>query len=88
MAIPRSLSSRRHPDREKRGTRYARLKPETVLVAFPAELQVDPQYDLAVLKEARPEAALLALTILSPEGQAILARSGFKPIGLPANWLR
>ena len=30
------------------------------------------------------EAALLALTILSPEGQAILARNGFKPAGLPA----
>jgi ABC-type molybdate transport system substrate-binding protein len=61
-----------------------RLKPETTLVAFPAELQVGPQYGLAVLKDARPEAALLALTILSPEGQAILARNGFKPVGLPA----
>ena len=64
--------------------RCRRLKPETTLVAFPAELQVGPQYGLAVLKDARPEAALLALTILSPEGQAILARNGFKPVRLPA----
>ena len=64
--------------------RYAGLKPETTLVAFPAELQVGPQYGLAVLKDARPDAALLALTVLSPEGQAILARNGFRPVGLLA----
>jgi molybdate transport system substrate-binding protein len=52
---------------------------------LPEALQVGPQYGLAVLKDAKPAAMLLALTILSPEGQAILARNGFKPVGLPAS---
>jgi hypothetical protein len=38
---------------------------------------------LAVLKDAHPAAQLLALTILSPEGQKILAQRGFKPATLP-----
>jgi len=64
--------------------RYARLSAETAFVALAEALQVGPQYGLAVLKDAKPAAMLLALTILSPEGQAILARNGFKPVGLPA----
>ena len=63
--------------------RYARLDPALVMVNFPPELAVGPQYGLAVMKDARPEAALLALTILSPAGQRILANNGFKAIGLP-----
>jgi len=63
--------------------RYARLRADVSMVAFPSDLAVGPQYGLAVLKGTRPEAMLLALTILSPEGQAILAANGFRPIGVP-----
>ena len=53
------------------------------MVAFPPELAVGPQYGLAVMKAAKPEALLLALTILSPAGQKILAVSGFRPVTSP-----
>lgn len=65
------------------GGRFARLAPDTRMVALPEPLQVGPQYGLAVMKEARPEATWLALAILSPEGQQILSRNGFKPVALP-----
>jgi ABC-type molybdate transport system substrate-binding protein len=65
--------------------RYARLLPDATLVQFPAELQIGPEYGLAVLKDAQPAALLLALTILSPEGQKILAQRGFRPVTLPAD---
>jgi molybdate transport system substrate-binding protein len=64
--------------------RYARLDSSLTMTEFPPELSVGPQYGLAVLKEAKTTAFLLALTILSPEGQAILAKNGFRPVGLPA----
>jgi molybdate transport system substrate-binding protein len=38
--------------------RYSRLLPDATLVQFPPELQVGPEYGLAVLKDARPEALL------------------------------
>lgn len=63
--------------------RFASLSPDATMVPFPPALQVGPQYGMAVLKGARPEALLLALRIMSPEGQAILERNGFKPIALP-----
>jgi len=63
--------------------RYAKLTKEVAVVPFPPALQVGPEYGLAVMKGAKPEAQLLALRILSPEGQTILARNGFKPISLP-----
>jgi molybdate transport system substrate-binding protein len=44
-----------------------------------------PEYGLAVLKDAQPAAALLALTILSPEGQKIMAQHGFWPVTLPSD---
>lgn len=64
--------------------RYARLAPGIAMVTLPDDLQVGPQYGLAVLKDAKPAAALLALAILSPEGPAMLSKHGFKPVGLPA----
>ena len=64
--------------------RYARLLPDATLVQFPPELQIGPEYGLAVLKDARPAASLLALAILSPEGQKIMAQRGFRPVTLPS----
>ena len=46
-------------------------------VALPPELSVGADYGLIVLKDAPPEASRLALFILSPDGQAILASYGF-----------
>ena len=65
--------------------RYARLLPDAAIVQLPSELQVGPEYALAVLKDAHPAAHLLALTILSPEGQKIMAQWGFKPVTLPSD---
>jgi molybdate transport system substrate-binding protein len=56
----------------------------TTLTAFPAALTVGPEYGLVVLKDARPQAAALALFILSPQGQKILQQHGFVPIALPS----
>lgn len=63
--------------------RYARLDPSLVMMPFPPELVTGPQYGLAVMRDARPEGLLLALTILSPTGQKILANNGFKPVTEP-----
>jgi ABC-type molybdate transport system substrate-binding protein len=63
--------------------RFAKLDPTLSMVPFPPELTVGPQYGLAVMKGAKPEALLLALTILSPAGQKILAASGFRPVTSP-----
>jgi molybdenum ABC transporter molybdate-binding protein len=54
----------------------AREVPGLKVVAIPPALAVGADYGLVVLSE-RPEAARLALYILSPAGQAILARHGF-----------
>jgi len=54
------------------------------VVALPAALAVGPEYGLALLTAARPQAAALMLFILSPAGQRALAKQGFTPIGLPA----
>lgn len=51
------------------GRRYARLLPDATLIQFPLELQIGPEYGLAVMKDAQPAAALLVLTIPSPEGK-------------------
>jgi molybdate transport system substrate-binding protein len=63
--------------------RYARLDPSLVMTPFPPELATGPQYGLAVMKDARPEGLMLALAILSPPGQKILANNGFKPVTEP-----
>jgi len=64
--------------------RYGQLLPDATVVPFPPALQVGPEYALAVLKDARPDAALLALSILSPEGQEVLAQHGFTPVAQPS----
>lgn len=55
------------------------------LTHLPPELNVGPEYGLALIRNARPESAALALFILSPDGQKILKRHGFLPIALPAD---
>ncbi|WP_159999545.1 molybdate ABC transporter substrate-binding protein, partial [Roseomonas sp. 18066] len=50
--------------------------PGVQVVALPAALAVGADYALALLS-AHPAAARLAFFLLSPEGQAILARHGF-----------
>src|SRR5262249_9157228 len=64
-------------------TRFARLDQGLSMVTFPPELAVGPQYGLAVMNGAHPQAMLLALTILSPQGQKILAANGFRAVALP-----
>ena len=65
--------------------RFAQLLPDATLLQLPAELQIGPEFALAVLKDAHPAAQSLALTILSPEGQKIMARHGFRPVTLPSD---
>ena len=65
--------------------RFARLLPDAALVQFPPNLRIGPEYGLAVLKDAQPAASLLALTILSPEGQKTMAQRGFRPVTLPTD---
>ena len=64
--------------------RYAKLSRAVSMVSLPASLQVGSEYGLAVMKGGRPDARLLALGILSPEGQALLAKHGFTPVTAPA----
>jgi ABC-type molybdate transport system substrate-binding protein len=63
--------------------RFARLLPTATMTPFPPRLQVGPEYALALVKGGDPLAAELALYVLSPKGQVILARSGFIPVALP-----
>lgn len=63
--------------------RYARLMPDGAMTALPPDLQVGPEYGLAVMRDAHPRAADLALAILSPEGQRVMANWGFVPVALP-----
>ena len=53
--------------------------PGLVVLPVPDALEVGPVYGLAVLS-ARPEAARLALFMLSAAGQAILTRGGLLPV--------
>jgi molybdenum ABC transporter molybdate-binding protein len=54
------------------------------VVEVPGSIAASPEYGLAVLKDADPRTADLALFILSPSGQNTFARFGFAPTGLPA----
>jgi molybdate transport system substrate-binding protein len=56
---------------------------DLAMTDLPPELRVGPEYGLAVMTGAVPKARDLALFILSPEGQAILAKRGFVPVALP-----
>jgi len=54
------------------------------VIALPDNLRVGPEYGVALLKGAPPQAAVLMLYILSPAGQATMAQHGFTPVTLPA----
>jgi molybdate transport system substrate-binding protein len=59
--------------------------PAAQIVALPENLAVGADYGLTIVNGARPETARLAMYILSPAGQAILARHGFAAPGLPGS---
>ena len=63
--------------------RLLRQVPGLEVAHLAPELRVGPEYGFAVLRGAAHEAADLALFILSPQGQRILATHGFAPIVLP-----
>jgi molybdate transport system substrate-binding protein len=54
------------------------------MTALPDTLRVGPEYGVAVITAASPQAVALMVYILSPAGQATLAQHGFSPVGLPA----
>jgi molybdate transport system substrate-binding protein len=54
------------------------------VVTVPEAYDTGPEYGLALTRTDNPKAVALMLAILSPEGQATLARFGFAPVGLPA----
>ena len=58
--------------------------PALTILELPEALAVAADYGLAVLADARPQAAALARYILSPDGQTILARHGFATIAADA----
>lgn len=62
--------------------RLAQQVPGLEIVDLPAELRVGPEYGLALLRDADPGAAALALFMLSLDGQRIFARHGFSPVAL------
>jgi molybdate transport system substrate-binding protein len=57
--------------------------PGLTSIAVPSALAVEPAYGMIVLSD-QPLAARFALFVMSEQGQAILQRHGFDPIGLAA----
>jgi ABC-type molybdate transport system substrate-binding protein len=57
--------------------------PALQIVALPQGLEVGADYGLIVLDGAGPAAWRFALYVLSPDGQALLARYGFAADGQP-----
>ncbi|KUL94914.1 hypothetical protein DK26_17430 [Bosea sp. WAO] len=61
----------------------AQEQPGIRLVRLPPALAVGADYGLTVLNSASPNGYRLAMFILSPAGQTILAKHGFSAPGLP-----
>ncbi|CAO3359303.1 extracellular solute-binding protein [Azospirillum palustre] len=59
--------------------------PDLQVVPVPPPYATGPEYGLAITSLQKPAAVGLMLAILSPEGQATLARFGFDPVGLPSD---
>jgi molybdate transport system substrate-binding protein len=53
------------------------------MLRLPDRLAVGADYGLTVLNRASPNGWRLAMFILSPQGQGILAQHGFAAPGLP-----
>jgi molybdate transport system substrate-binding protein len=51
--------------------------PGQQIIDLPAALSVGAEYGLTIMKDASPEASRFAAYILSPDGQATLAKHGF-----------
>lgn len=58
--------------------------PDLQVVPVPAPYATGPEYGMTLTRLDNPAAVGLMAAILSPEGQATLARHGFEPVGLPA----
>ena len=54
------------------------------VVQLPPELAIGAEYGLSVLNRGKPSAWQLAILILAPEGQEILAQRGFMSNALPS----
>jgi molybdate transport system substrate-binding protein len=61
----------------------AKEQPGIAMLRLPDQLAVGADYGLTVLNKASLNGYRLAMYILSPQGQAILARHGFAAPGLP-----
>ena len=59
--------------------------PDLQIVQVPTEFSVGADYGLIVLEGAPPTAWKLAMYILSPAGQSVLARYGFDAVTLPGS---
>ncbi len=65
------------------GAAVAAELPGTTTIALPPALAIEANYGLTILNDAQGRAAQLALFILSPAGQKILAEHGFDAPLLP-----
>jgi molybdate transport system substrate-binding protein len=61
----------------------AKEQPGVAMLRLPDRLAVGADYGLTVLNRASPNGWRLAMFILSPQGQGILAQHGFAAPGLP-----
>lgn len=61
----------------------AKEQPGIAMLRLPDQLAVGADYGLTVLNKASPNGYRFAMYVLSPQGQAILARHGFAAPGLP-----
>jgi molybdate transport system substrate-binding protein len=59
------------------GHQAEKALPGISTVELPPELAITASYGMTMLKSAHPEAARLAMFILSPAGQRILMANGF-----------
>ncbi|MBK1866059.1 substrate-binding domain-containing protein [Aestuariivirga sp. YIM B02566] len=55
------------------------------IVELPKEINVVPEYGLAVLKDALPSALSFALFLMSGAGQGLIRQAGFLPVALSAD---
>jgi len=65
--------------------RFVGAVPGAQAIDLPAALRVGPEYGIARIKGAVPEASDVLLYVLSIDGQKTLAAHGFIPVALPAS---